>query len=110
LQFGGFVRIHVSKSVTDTRRKDPVALCASFVRDAMVDKGGEALGAAADGRQGQQPYLTQEQIQQKLEENAMLLEAINERQNVNSLKECAQLQAKLEGNLRELARLLEKTG
>ena len=54
--------------------------------------------------------MTQEQIQQKLEENAMLLEAINQRQNVNSLKECAQFQAKLEGNLRELARLLEKTG
>ncbi len=54
--------------------------------------------------------MTHEQIQQKLEENAMLLEAINQRQNVNSLKECAQLQAKLEGNLRELANLLEKTG
>ena len=62
------------------------------------------------GQQGQQAYLTKKQIQQKLEENAMLLEAINERQNVNSLKECAQLQAKLEVNLRELARLLEKSG
>ena len=27
---------------------------------------------------------------QKLEENAMLLEAINERQNMNSLKDCAE--------------------
>ncbi len=79
----------------------------------MVDNDGEATGAARQGQQGQQgqqPYLTHEQIQQKLEENAMLLEAINQRQNVNSLKECAQLQAKLEGNLRELANLLEKTG
>ena len=38
----------------------------------------------------------------------MLLEAINERQNVNSLKECAELQTKLEANLRELASLLEQ--
>ena len=78
----------------------------------MADHGGVAPGAAKQGQQGEQeqPYLTQEQIQQKLEENAMLLEAINQRQNVNSLKECAQFQAKLEGNLRELARLREKTG
>ena len=32
--------------------------------------------------------LTTREIQQKLEENAMLLEAINARQNMNSLKEC----------------------
>ena len=64
--------------------------------------------AQGDGKKIEQPYLTTRQIQQKLEENGMLLEAINERQNVNSLKECAELQTKLEANLRELASLLEQ--
>ena len=66
------------------------------------------IQAQGDGKKIEQPYLTTRQIQQKLEENGMLLEAINERQNVNSLKECAELQTKLEANLRELASLLEQ--
>ena len=37
--------------------------------------------------------LTTREIQQKLEENAMLLEAINERQNMNSLKDCVRYDA-----------------
>lgn len=64
--------------------------------------------ASGEGEETRREFLTTRQIQQKLEENAMLLEAINERQNVNSLKECAEFQTKLEANLRELASLLEK--
>lgn len=41
------------------------------------------------GTPGAGKVLTTREIQQKLEENAMLLDAINERQNVNSLKDCA---------------------
>lgn len=37
--------------------------------------------------------LTTREIQQKLEENAILLEAINERQNMNSLKDCVRYDA-----------------
>ncbi|WPT13973.1 GRF1-interacting factor 2 [Picochlorum sp. SENEW3] len=68
---------------------------------------------AAEGHAGdtvpQSPakILTTREIQQKLEENSMLLEAINERQNVNSLKDCVTYQKKLSSNLRELALLLE---
>lgn len=73
--------------------------------DAAATAENQAEGA---GKKKEQPYLTTRQIQQKLEENGMLLEAINERQNVNSLKECAEFQTKLEANLRELASLLEQ--
>jgi hypothetical protein len=72
---------------------------------AQTCRGGDVQGKTAGEATA---FLNTRQIQQKLEENAMLLDAINERQNVNSLKECAQYQAKLEANLRELASLLEK--
>jgi hypothetical protein len=74
----------------------------------MGDETDKAPGKEGPATNVEKPFLTTRQIQQKLEENSMLLEAINERQNVNSLKECAQYQAKLEANLRELASLLEK--
>ncbi|KAL4535143.1 hypothetical protein Ndes2526B_g06053 [Nannochloris sp. 'desiccata'] len=62
---------------------------------------------AAGAEQPAPRILSTAEIQQKLEENAMLIKAINERQSVGNLKDCIKYQQKLQENLMMLAALAD---
>lgn len=68
---------------------------------------GDGTSPAAGTVPPQPQILSTREIQQKLEENALLIRAIVERQNLNDLSDCLKFQQQLEKNLKELASLAD---